>query len=225
VLLVSDLRLFRAGLCCLFREAGILLVGEAEDCESAVAISQNHQPHVIVLDLDLPQRGFNCFDDLIAASADSRILAIADPRRLSEHLSPIELGAVGLVMKDQSADIFIKAIRKVHAGEVWLERRDTAGALRRIARRRRVEDEETAKIARLTKREHEILNLIGEGLKNHTIASRLFISEATVRNHVTSILDKLDVSDRFELVVYAFRHGLIDYSHTTRSLRPPKHSH
>ena len=83
-----------------------------------------------------------------------------------------------------------------------------------MARRRRAEDVEGAKIDALTKREHEVIALVGEGLKNAAIAERLFISEATVRNHLTSIFDKLDLSDRFELAVYAFRHGLV---------QPPQH--
>ena len=97
----------------------------------------------------------------------------------------------------------------MHAGEIWLDRANTAEVLVRVARRRRTEDLEGAKIATLTRREHEIIALVGEGLKNRLIAVRLFISEATVRNHLTSILDKLGLSDRFELAVYAYRVGLV----------------
>ena len=80
-----------------------------------------------------------------------------------------------------------------------------------IARNRRPENSEAVKIAKLSPREREIITLIGEGLKNEAIAARLCISEATVRNHLTSVLDKLGVADRFELAVYAFRHRLVDY--------------
>ena len=119
----------------------------------------------------------------------------------------IELGATGLVLKNERPEVLMKAIRKVHGGEVWLDRTITARVLARIARRRHTQDAEAEKIASLTRREHEIIALVGEGLKNGAIADRLFVSEATVRNHLTSILSKLGLSDRFELAVYAFRHG------------------
>ena len=92
----------------------------------------------------------------------------------------------------------------------WIERLRHECS-RRIARRRHIQDAEAEKIASLTRREHEIIALVGEGLKNGAIADRLFVSEATVRNHLTSILSKLGLSDRFELAVYAFRHGLVHY--------------
>jgi DNA-binding NarL/FixJ family response regulator len=82
-------------------------------------------------------------------------------------------------------------------------------------------DPEDAKIRSITKREREVIHLIGQGLKNAAIGQRLFISEATVRNHLTSILSKLDVSDKFELVIYAFRHGLITINtREPRQFRP-----
>ena len=93
-----------------------------------------------------------------------------------------------------------------------------------MTRRRRVEDAEGAKIATLTKREYDVISLIAEGLKNRVIAERLFISEATVRNHLTSILSKLGVSNRSELVVYSFKHELVrhpDTSHVKSSPRSP----
>ncbi len=98
-----------------------------------------------------------------------------------------------------------------HGGEVWLDRTITARVFAGIAQRRFARDAEAEKIASLTRREHEIITLVGEGLKNAAVAERLFVSEATVRNHLTSILSKLELTDRFELAVYAFRHGLVRY--------------
>ncbi len=118
---------------------------------------------------------------------------------------------MGTVLKSVPPEVLIKAIRKVHAGEIWLDRATTAHVLSRIAGRCRSSDIETSKIASLTKREREIIALIGEGLNNAAVAGRLFISVSTVRNHMTSILDKLVVADRFELAVYAFRQGLVKY--------------
>jgi len=91
-----------------------------------------------------------------------------------------------------------------------------------MVRGRQEEDNEVAKMATLTSREHEIIALVGEGLKNGAIAQRLFVSEATVRNHLTSILSKLGLSDRFELAVYAFRQGLVQYPEAQDRRRPLK---
>ena len=122
----------------------------------------------------------------------------------------LRLGASGIVGKDQPADVLFKAIEKVHAGEVWVDRVLMATILGAMSStgERRTADPEAAKIALLTARERQIIAVVGEGLKNKRIAERLRISEATVRHHLTSIFDKLGVSGRLELTVYAYQHGL-----------------
>jgi two-component system nitrate/nitrite response regulator NarL len=100
----------------------------------------------------------------------------------------------------------------VYAGEVWINRAMMArviGGLWNPVNAQTIQaDPEAVKIALLTEREREVVGLIGEGLRNKQIAERLFISEITVRHHLTSIFDKLGVSDRFELAIYSYRHGL-----------------
>jgi DNA-binding NarL/FixJ family response regulator len=130
--------------------------------------------------------------------------SVTDPK---VHRRAFELGAFGVVLKDQNADTLLRAIRTLHAGEAWLERVQAANLLNAIRRRR---DPEEIKIESLTKREHEVIKLVGHGYNSAAISSRLFISEATVRNHLTSILGKLGLSNRFELAVYAFRHRLVE---------------
>jgi DNA-binding NarL/FixJ family response regulator len=131
---------------------------------------------------------------------------VTDPK---VHQHAFELGAMGVVLKDQSIDTLVRAIRKLHAGEAWLERVQTANLLNAIRRRR---DPEDVKIESLTKREREVILMVGQGLNGAAIGERLFISEATVRNHLTSILSKLELANRFELAVYAFRHRLVELS-------------
>jgi two-component system nitrate/nitrite response regulator NarL len=220
VLLVSDMLLTRAGLRHLLEAAGIALVGEASTCDEAVSVAKRERPEIILLDFDSRSDTFACLADLISVADTGRVITLSDATRAADHATLVEMGAAGLVRKDEHPDVLIKAIRKVHSGEIWLDRASTAQALRRMVRRRRTEDMEAARIATLTKREHEIIALVGEGLKNGAIAQRLFISEATVRNHLTSILDKLGLSDRFELAVYAFRQGLVRYPDQER---PAKH--
>jgi DNA-binding NarL/FixJ family response regulator len=117
---------------------------------------------------------------------------------------------MGLVLKEKAATVLLQAIEKVHAGEVWLEGAMIASVLREMTQTRetRQTNPEAARIALLTEREREIVALVGQGLRNKQVAERLFISEVTVRHHLTAIFAKLRVADRLELVIYAYRHGL-----------------
>ncbi len=211
VLVISDLLLMRAGLHHVLDASGIVWVGEASTCDEAISLAAREHPDIILVDLDLRSDAMHCVEEIVSAAPGSRVIALSDRTHADDHRVLMELGATGLVLKNERPEVLIKAIWKVHAGEVWLDRANTAAVLARMARRRHSEDIEAVKIASLTRREHEIITLVGEGLKNAAIAQRLFVSEATVRNHLTSILDKLGLSDRFELAVYAFRHGLVRY--------------
>jgi two-component system nitrate/nitrite response regulator NarL len=123
----------------------------------------------------------------------------------------VEDGVVGVVFKSQSPEVLVKAIEKVWAGEVWLERSLIANVLTRLSRNQPVSqpDPELENFSRLSEREKEVVRLIGKGLKNKRISTELCISETTVRHHLTSIYNKLGVSDRLELLVYAHRYGLV----------------
>jgi DNA-binding NarL/FixJ family response regulator len=119
---------------------------------------------------------------------------------------------MGIVAKDKAADVLINAIKVVRKGEAWLDPATTASMLGEMSRAPKPKplDPEAEKIATLTNREREVVTLIGEGIRNKEIADRLFISETTVRHHLTSIFDKLDVDDRVELLIYAYKHKLAD---------------
>ena len=126
------------------------------------------------------------------------------------HKRAIELGARGLVLKNDVAGDLIQAIRRVYDGNVWFNSSLLWQMIPKSSRDKESKkpDPEITKIASLTKRELEVIGLVTKGLKNQRIAETLFISEATVRHHLTSIFSKLGKSDRFELVVYAYQHGL-----------------
>jgi DNA-binding NarL/FixJ family response regulator len=106
----------------------------------------------------------------------------------------------------------MKAIERVHAGEAWLDRSLTASILRDLSpgTRSKKQDPDERKISSLTDREREVIRRVGEGLKTKQIAERLFISEITVHHHLTSVYSKLEVADRLELLIYAYRNGLAD---------------
>jgi DNA-binding NarL/FixJ family response regulator len=109
------------------------------------------------------------------------------------------------VLKEKCVQDLVTAIHQINNGQVWLDSSIMTGLVAEVQHKR---DPETEKIDALTAREREIVNLVCEGLKNKEIADRLSISEATVRNHLTSVLNKLELSDRFELALYFYRHGL-----------------
>lgn len=210
VLLISDLLMMRNGLRLLLEANGCQVVAEVADCAKALELAAANEPDIFLVDLESSTEPLACLNDL-GAAYERRIIVLARPGSVPDYGKLVEHGAAGVVLKTEPLCVLIKAITKVHAGEAWLDRANTAKVLTRIARHRRVENIEAVKIAKLTPREREIVTLVGEGLRNAAIAARLFISEATVRNHLTSVLDKLGVSDRFELAVYAFRHRLVDY--------------
>lgn len=210
--LVSPRLLVRVAIRCLLESRGVLVVGEAATAADARALIAAERPHVVLIEFDPATDAIlPALPELLSASARTRALLVTASRDAGIHQQAVELGAAGVVLTEQAPDLLVKAIHKVHAGEVWLDRSLTAGVLSRLTRSHTAVDPELVKIQSLTRREREIVGLIGEGLKNRQIGERLFISEATVRNHLTSILDKFDLGDRFELAVYAFRHGLVAY--------------
>ena len=212
IVVIDDHVIVRAGLRMLIdNHEGMIVVGEAGTRIDALAITAQEQPDIILLDLDIGgESGLDFLRELLGSATQARVLVLTGVRDPEAHRRAVHLGAMGLVFKDKAAEVLIKAIEKVHAGEVWLDRSLTASVLseKSQADQSRMTDPEDAKIGSLTTREREIVGLVCEGLKNKQIGDRLFISEATVRNHLTSILSKLGVSDRFELALYSYRQHL-----------------
>ena len=215
VLLIGGAPLMRAGLRMLIEgRPGIKVLGEGSTAEASIADAGYTEPDVVILDIDND-------DDLDAAlegmrqvqreCTAARILILAT-RCGSEASRRIVLaGASGLVLKDKSPDHLLRAIRKVHEGELWVDRATTAYLISGMGNNRRHDaaEAEVAKIELLTRREREVVTLIAGGLNNKSIAVSLNISDNTVRHHLTSIFEKLNTHDRLELVVYAFRHKLV----------------
>jgi DNA-binding NarL/FixJ family response regulator len=210
IFIVDDQTLLRRALSSLVAaQQGFAVVGEADDVAEAEPLLPLLQPHVVIVNLDsreMDAEGAVSF--LATRTPGARVLALTSETDPQAHARTIGAGAAGIVDKRHEPEVLFKAIRKVHAGELWLARYDMAAIVSGLVRLRSEDAHEASKVATLTRRELEIISCIAEGLRNRQVGERLFISEATVRNHVSSILDKLDLSDRLELVLYAFSHGL-----------------
>lgn len=212
VLIVDDHGIVRAGLRMLLEsQPGTSVVGETATCAEALALATREQPDVIVLDLDLGgENAIPSIPALLSAVPEARILVLTGVRDPEAHREAVRHGAIGLVLKEKAAETLLQAITRVRAGEVWLEPTMVARVLGELTRPQPASptSPEAAKIATLTLREREVITLVGEGLRNKHIAERLYISEATARHHLTAIFAKLGLTDRFELAIYAYQHGL-----------------
>lgn len=206
VAIVDDHAILRSGLRMLIEtHSGMLVVGEAGNRAEAFSLAEQERPDIILLDLDLAgESSLNFIQDLIRVSS-ARILVLTGVVEPEQHQRAVRLGAMGVVFKEKCVQDLISAIRQIDAGQVWLDPSIMTGLVADVQRKR---DPEAEKINALTAREREITSLVCEGLKNREIADRLSISESTVRNHLTSVLNKLELSDRFELALYFYRHGL-----------------
>jgi DNA-binding NarL/FixJ family response regulator len=188
------------------------VIGKATSPLEAMRLLDEVKPDIILLDLDLGgESGINSVPALIAKSG-AKVLVLTGSRDASLHDSAVLAGAVGVVEKGEPAETILKAIQKVHEGEIWLDRTATGRIFLELSRSKSAGalNPEQRKIASLTPRERQIVAEIGSdaAASSRIIAERLHISEHTLRNHIASIYEKLEVSSRLELFAYAGRHGI-----------------
>lgn len=213
VLLIDDHRVVREGLRMLIEShPGFKIIGEADTGNAALAILEKNGADIILLDLDLgSEDGLDLLPKLLAVAEKAKVLILTGTRSEENHRRAILLGAMGIVHKEKASDHLMKAIEKVFGGEVWYDRTKMGSVFADMlssGKNKELSSDE-AKIATLTDRELEVIHLIALGLKNRPIGEKLFISETTVRHHLTSVFGKLGVSSRLELIIYAFKHGLV----------------
>ena len=213
ILLVDDHQSFLWGLVKLIESDGLgmKVIGTASDMPEALVIAEKEQPDVILLDIDL--NGVSSLESMSALLkiTKSSVLILTGLRDIETRDRAMLSGARGVVQKEESADVILKAIKCVNRGEIWLDRISTGRIFTKLLNPLNDESSpEAAKIRSLTPREREIIDVIithGRST-NKEIAGHLNMSEHTLRNHLTSIYGKLEVENRLELAMYALKHGL-----------------
>lgn len=214
VMLVDDHKSFLWGVNKLIEseKSKMEVVGQARNRAEALSLAQKARPDVILLDLDLGRESsLDFLPDLLKESV-ARVLILTGVTDPKIHDRAIELGASGVVLKEESAEIILKAIEKVHGGELWLDRGATARVFAEFSRRSQSPQggSDEAKISSLTPKEREVIHMVVTegGATNKQIADRLNMSIKTLSNHLTVIYDKLGVENRLGLFMYATKHDL-----------------
>lgn len=209
ILIADDQVLIRSGLrSILSRQTDFSVVGEAADGDSAIALSDQLHPDVILMDIRMPGTdGLGATRRLVARNEFVPKILIITTFELDEYIyGALKAGASGFILKDAGEPELIEAVRSVHAGDAMLAPSVT---------RRLIESYVTGPapagvaLPELTAREIEVLRAMARGLSNAEIAHEAFLSEATIKTHVTAILAKLGVRDRLQAVVLAYETGLV----------------
>lgn len=206
VLVVDDHTVVRRGLVALLNtEPGIRVVGEAANGLEAIAQARALAPQVILMDLVMPTMdGVEATMRILEQQPDAQILVLTSFGSDAKLFPAVKAGAVGYLLKDTSPEELVKAIRRTAAGESSLN----PGVARRLLKELAHEERPAPQGEPLSPRETDVLRLVAHGLGNDQIGKRLFISEATVRTHVSNILAKLGVTNRTQAALYALREGL-----------------
>ena len=218
VAIVDDQALFRDGISNLIAlEPDMEVLGTAEGIQPALELVRLGNPDILLLGWaasSTPSQ--RLFASVQEAKLTTRIIVLTSDNGKEDHVEAVRLGCCGMVPRQTSTELLLKSIRKVHAGEFWLDRATTGEVIRILAKRTPAvgNNNNTARngvrenASALSPREREIVNLVAQGFKNKEMAQRMFISEQTVKNHLHNIFDKLGVSDRLELALFAIHHNL-----------------
>jgi DNA-binding NarL/FixJ family response regulator len=210
VLVADDQAMVRAGFRMLLaRERDIEVVAEASDGLEAVRMAASYEPSVVLMDIRMPGLdGVQATRRILADNSLARVLVLTT-FDLDEYVyEALSAGASGFMLKDDPPETLIAAIHTVVAGDALLSPAVTRRVIRQFTRMARPPP--PRELEDLTAREHDVLRLIARGLSNAEIAQEIYISEGTVKTHVTHILQKLNLRDRVQAVVYAYEAGLVD---------------
>jgi DNA-binding NarL/FixJ family response regulator len=210
VLVVDDHDLFRAGLRNLLEEQGVNVVGEAENGETAIRLTSDLAPDVVIMDLNMPGAGgVETTRRLSSLAPLSRVVVLTISADDDDVMNAVMAGACGYLLKDSSIQELIAGIRAASEGESLISPQIAAKVLQRLRAQSKDTDAAETIRAELSDRELQVLKLIANGKDNAQIARELFISPKTVKNHISNILMKLQIENRIQAAVYAVRSGIV----------------
>src|SRR5690348_2621557 len=216
VLIADSFPVVRAGLrSILSSSSDIQIVGEAQDGNEAIERTLELLPDVVLTELKLPNSdGVSVLRTLHTRAPQAKVILFTSSENKEDFIEAMKLGCCGILPKDASPGMILKSIQKVQAGEIWLDSNTTAAVIRQFAAPMEsalaqvTANAKPRERAQLSQREREIIVLIAQGYKNKEIAEKMFITEQTVKNHLHNVFDKLGVSDRLELALYAIHNSL-----------------
>ena len=208
IFVVDDHVLYRESVVAVLdAQRDLKVVGQGSTADESKARLSDSKPDVVLCEVKLAgQGGFDLLRDVPALSPNSRMIAISATETANDVVEAMRQGARGFLAKQCPLDLFLKCVRKVHSGEIWLNGPLTEAVLHAFG-----SQQAPSKLdgkTELSRREMEVIQLVVQGYKNRDIAQSLFISEKTVKNHLSAIFNKLGVSDRLELTLYAFERRL-----------------
>jgi len=198
----------------LAQHSTIEVVGAAHEGMDAIDQIVHLDPDVVLLDPKLPRvDGLTVLRSIQTRSPRAKVLLFSGSDNKEDFVEAMKLGCSGILLKDASTSMIEKSIQKVFDGEIWLDSTTTAAVIRQFASPSEFPAAHTngkppRERAQLSQREREIIVLIAQGYKNKEIAEKMFITEQTVKNHLHNVFDKLGVSDRLELALYAIHNSL-----------------
>jgi len=209
VLLADDHSMVRQGLKQILElEEDITVVAQASNGAEAVELARQHKPDVILMDINMPgTNGLQAIQELKQDSYPFKIVVLTIHEDREYLFKTLQMGAEGYVLKDAEPSVLVEAIRSVFKGQSYIQpnmTKELVAEFNRITLHEKSKSEENG----LTPREIEVLSLIAEGMLNKEIAKRLYISEKTVKNHVSNIFKKINVSDRTQAAIYAFKNNI-----------------
>ena len=212
ILIADDHPIFRDGLRRLLQAEGLHVVGEAPNGEEAVKLAGQLKPDILLLDVAMPQKpGLEALRELSEAKTPVRTILLTAAIERTQIVEALQLGARGVVLKESATELLLKSIQAVIRGEFWVGRESVSDLVQTLRELMPPAGAEARKTKfGLTPRELEIISAIVAGYSNRDIAQKFSISEQTVKHHLTNTFDKLGVSTRLELALFAVNHGLTE---------------
>jgi DNA-binding NarL/FixJ family response regulator len=210
IAIADDHPVFREGLVEILQlEDDFSIVGQAANGQEVLEMLERCRPQILLLDLCMPRMdGLETLRRLRELASPTKVIVLTASENRDHLIHAMQLGASGIVLKHDETSVLVKSIRRVHAGEIWLHSSTTQAVMQRADLPPVRAAEFSPATAKLTRKETEVVRMVAQGLRNREIASRMFITEQTVKNHLRAIFEKAHVHDRLELALYAIHHSL-----------------